>query len=254
MSNSADALPRSLATINMVGSGPYETDSSMTEDGLEIYFASDRGKASAEFDIYVATRMTTNEAFGAPALVTELTTPNAETGSISPDGLTYYMTRAGVAGVLVSTRGARGMTWSTPVQVPQLSIITDAVNPSISGDGLSFVVNGVVSGNVELFVYTRSSTSEPWEVPRQVTEIASPEPDGAGSFDASGLTMVFHTEREAAGMRKIYETSRPSRDAQFVFARTYPLNELGTGGDPWISPDYRTITFTRDGDLYMSTR
>jgi hypothetical protein len=244
-----------LSTLNAPatsGDHPIETDASMTGDGLEIYFGSDRGKVANDFDIYVATRPSVSEPFGTPVLVPELTTTAAENGYISVDGKTFYMTRVGMNGVLVSSRANRGGVWSAPVQQADLSVLIDGANPAISVDGLSFLVNSAANGG-DLFLYSRNATTDPWELPRQLMEISSPMLDGAGSFDGTGLTMVFHTEREGA-VRKIYETSRPSRTEPFSFSSTFPITEVGGGSDPWLSPDARTLVFLRDGDLYMTTR
>jgi hypothetical protein len=250
--------PMLISEVSIAGDDPYESDASMTGDGLELFFASDRGKVN-ELDIYVATRLSTADRFGAPAVVPQLTTNLFEAGAVSADGLTFYMTRTGTTGILMSSRMNRSMTWSAPVPVPELSIVIEPTNPSISPDGLTFVVNAPANNAAtDLFIYSRASTSGSWEVPRQLTEIASQQSDGAGTFDGTGLAMVFHTDRELDGsgtsIRKIYETSRPARDEAFGRRNTYSIEELGQGSDPWISPDFRTIVFTRDGDLYMSTR
>jgi Tol biopolymer transport system component len=247
--------PQPLSTVNVAGASPNESDASLTDDGFDLFFSSDRGKPSLDFDIYRAHRDSTSDNFGAPVLVPELTTPSQESGSISPDGLTFYMKREGVSDVLVARRASRTAMWDPPVADPQLSVIVNPANPSMSGDELSFVVNAPNGSTMtDLYVYSRATKTDAWEVPRKVTEIDSPETDAAASFTSNGLSMFFHTNREA-GMLKVYETSRPALDQPFVFANTYPVIEaLPNGNDPFISPDGRTLVFTRDGDLYITTR
>jgi Tol biopolymer transport system component len=246
--------PQPLSAVN-AAAPTYDSDASLTGDGLDLYFASDRGKAALEFDIYQAHRNSTTESFGAPVLVTELSTSFNESGSISPDGLRFYMTRTGVSGVLVAKRPSTSVGWGAPVMDAQLSVLVNPANPSMSGDELSFVVNAPSGSTMtDLYLYSRATKTEAWEVPRKVTEIDSPDTDAAASFTSNGLSMFFHTNREA-GVLKVYETSRPALDQSFVFANTYPVSEaLPNGNDPFISPDGRTLVFTRDGDLYITTR
>jgi Tol biopolymer transport system component len=247
--------PQPLSSVNVAGTATYDSDASMTGDGLDLYFASDRGKASLEFDIYRAHRDSTTQDFGTAVLVTELSTAVLESGSITPDGLEFYMVRAGVSEVLVAKRANRTAMWDAPVVDQELSVIVNPANPSMSGDKLSFVVNAPSGSTLtDLYLYSRETTNDAWEVPRKITEIDSPQQDGAASFTMNGLSMFFHTDREP-GTLKIYETSRTAIDQPFIFANTFPVTEaLPNGNDPFIAADGRTLIFTRDGDLYITTR
>ncbi|HUS30040.1 MAG TPA: hypothetical protein VMZ53_16150 [Kofleriaceae bacterium] len=232
---------------------PYDSDASMTRDGLEIFFSSDRGNASGQFDIYHATRASVTASFGAPTVVTELSTSSGEAGQVNADGTELYFTRMGNNGVFKSTRPSGG-TWSNPTKTTIMPTI-DVGNPAISGDGLQFVVNARVgTSDNDLYVLSRETQMDPWGPERHVVEVASTSEDGAGCLDQDGLVMFFHTER-MAGVRQIYETTRPNVADAFLFTSTYPAFEGdSTGSDPWISADRRTMVFSRDGDLYISTR
>jgi hypothetical protein len=74
--------------------GAKEGDPVVADDGLAIYFASDRLIAD-DMDIYVATRGTTAEPWGAPSRVAALSTAALEGPSwISPDGCRLYLSSA----------------------------------------------------------------------------------------------------------------------------------------------------------------
>jgi hypothetical protein len=86
------ALP--LAAVNKVGTN--ENYPVVTADGLRIYFASDRDKATMNtgYDVFTATRADKDAAFGAPVSVPELATAFDELPSwISPDGCQMLLLR-----------------------------------------------------------------------------------------------------------------------------------------------------------------
>lgn len=85
-----------------------EGDPVLAADGLTLYFRSDRPAASGGYNIFVATRPTTGDLFGAPQLVPNVNSDADEGPSwISPDGCRLYLSsaRAGTNDIYVSTRG-----------------------------------------------------------------------------------------------------------------------------------------------------
>ncbi len=77
----------------------------LSADGLELYLNSDR---SGNNELYVATRASTADDFGAPVLIDELNDPAAQDQDpwISPDGRTLYFVsdRLGTTQLFISTR------------------------------------------------------------------------------------------------------------------------------------------------------
>jgi Tol biopolymer transport system component len=84
-----------------------EGDPVLAPDGLTLYFRSDRPGGPGGYNIYVATRPTTADPFGAAQLVPNVNS-DADDGPswISPDGCRLYISsaRAGTNDIYVSTR------------------------------------------------------------------------------------------------------------------------------------------------------
>src|SRR5581483_435940 len=113
--------PRPLAEL---GTQPSDNPT-LTGDLLEIFFTSNRDNVST--DIWTARRASATEAFGAPALVSNASSPSFETSSaISSDGLTLWFgsDRPGGLGGLdiwAIERPARDGAWSAPVNLTSLN-------------------------------------------------------------------------------------------------------------------------------------
>ena len=72
-------------------SGFDDDDPTISTDGLELFFSSSRPGGLGGRDIYTAQRPAVDQPFGAPELVTELSSAGDETGvRLSSDGTTIY--------------------------------------------------------------------------------------------------------------------------------------------------------------------
>lgn len=108
---SLESLPNSSALVNTAA---VDGCSSLSPDGLELYFASSRA-GSAAVDIWMAARSSTNEGFGAPVNVGAPINSNAvEFCPTITHGKRLYFssTRAGAGDLFVSRLGKNG--WSVP--------------------------------------------------------------------------------------------------------------------------------------------
>jgi Tol biopolymer transport system component len=233
-----------------------ELDPSLTADGLEIFFSSNRPGLGG-YDVYHAKRTTTDRAFDAPVLITELSTTDSEFSFITADGLTIYFSRTLAADVHHATRPDRNSPFGAPVVDAALSTPWIDYNPALSGDGL-LAVNDRTDPPLarELFLFSREDTSSPWGPETRVDGVSTAELDAGGSLDEHGLALVFHTERGGM-LGDLYLTTRQTTSEPFSFSTTSPIAELNTTGnevDPHISPDQRTIVFSRDGRLFIATR
>ena len=87
-----------------VNSGANETAPALSNDGLSLFFASTRSGGNGISDVYMATRASTSDPFGAPVnLGTGVNTSRPEFApAISADGLSLYFQRAGGVGGLGS--------------------------------------------------------------------------------------------------------------------------------------------------------
>jgi Tol biopolymer transport system component len=95
------------ALVDELATPAGEGDPVISADGLALFFRSDRAAPLAGSNIYVATRATTAERFGAPSLV-DAVSSNAHEGPtwLSADGCRLYLwsDRAGTADIYVATR------------------------------------------------------------------------------------------------------------------------------------------------------
>jgi hypothetical protein len=85
-----------------------EGDPVLSADGLTLFFRSDRAAGFGSFNIFVATRSTTADEFGAPVLVDNVNSDGEDGPSwISLDGCRLYLSsdRAGSNDLYVATRG-----------------------------------------------------------------------------------------------------------------------------------------------------
>jgi Tol biopolymer transport system component len=252
----AFSAPEPLAEVSDPAAD--DDDPSLTADMLELYFDSNRPGGMGQSDIYVARRASADDRWGAPELVTELSSGAFDSDPhISPDGLALYFnsnrpSNTGQDGIFVTRRTSRQATWDPPQPIVELTTGNGEFGPAVTADELILVF-----GTTVLFESRRASTDDPWGSPVQLAELASPEGEGDAGYAQNGLVIVFGSLR--TGDSDLFIATRPSRDQPF--SAPEPLSELATPArenDPWISDDLRTIVFssTRGGtrDIYQATR
>ena len=166
--------PMNLGTP--VNSASCDFAPSISADGLELYFGSNRG---GHFDLWVSARATTEDNWGEPvSLAPTITSPGiTEAGpSISADGLSLFFKaydRPGGYGgddIWVSTRPTRSDPWGPPVNLgPNVNSSWHDQAPSISADGLVLFFSSDRYpggyGDYDLYVTTRASKEDEWGVP-----------------------------------------------------------------------------------------
>jgi Tol biopolymer transport system component len=239
---------------SLVMTGGSDANPSLPASMLELYFQ--RGT-----DIFVATRATTSSAWGAPALVAELSSAAIETSpEITPDGLTIFFAsaRGGGAGsqdIYFSVRGDVGAIWSAPERVGELCTVAADTPGTATDTDIYFDSNR--NGTSDLFHATRSPSSPVWNVP-ELLDISGAVEDGSPFVSADGLAIYFDSARE--GDLDLYVAVRASTSDPF--GTPAPIVELNLptalDSDPWLSPDGRHLFFrsNRDGtsQIYEATR
>jgi hypothetical protein len=230
-------------------------DPTLTDDMLELY-------VTRSSDIYVARRATTDDSFGTPVLVSELSSPEDEaTPEITGDGLVIYFSShrtPGMEDVWTANRPSRSSPWSPPARVAQLSSagIDEAATPS--ADGYALVLDSSRDGTHEIYETLHPLPSDPWYVPAVHSELTS----SIGAFDPmlSHDRTTIYFDSPVAGDGDLFEAFRSS--VYGPFSQPIPIVELNTAfhveEDPWVSPDGRHIFFasTRDGaeGIYEAVR
>ena len=120
------------------------------------------------------------------------------------------------------------------------------------------------TGGLDLYETTRASLTAPFDPPRELAELDSPQDDATGSLSPDGLEIFFGSIRAGGlGGQDIYTARRPSLDQPF--SSPTRLTQLSSPMDdvsPRIASDNQTLYFEYDtstsgggdADIWISTR
>ena len=184
---------------------PYiEWHPSMTADGLELYFDSDRPGGAGYWDLWVAKRKSTNDDWGTPVnLGPTINTPGAEESSnISPDGLVlrWASDRPGGHGygdIWATTRATRDDPWSEPVNLGStINTKNLEANAVISADNLVLFFAGDAwpdgYGDFDIWMSRWSAADAAWQTPVNLgPAINTPNSEYCPSVSSDGTTLYF---------------------------------------------------------------
>lgn len=247
--------PAPVADINTTSA---EDDPSLTADGLELYFNSNRPGGTGGNDMWVATRAAIGDPWGTPRAISELnTTGDDATPVVSHDGLTLYWAAPGAGGakdLYVATRPDRASSWSGKQRIVELASAADEAGPAITRDALALYFARDPSGTDDIYVATRAAVGDSWGAPAAVVELnAAGVLDSEPSVNDTDTFVIWYSAR--SGNNDLWSARRASPAQPWGTAT--PLAELNTAAaesDPWLSPDERVLYFARDNDLFVATR
>jgi len=214
--------PTNLGSV--INSAQNETDPSLSTDQLSLYFRSNRPGGIGREDLWITTRSTTSDPWGEP--VNLGSPPNSihddTDPSISADGLSLYFSEYtstisvrpggyGISDIWITTRPTEDAPWGEPVNVgPTVNSTHDDWGQCISSDGLILFftsARGGGSGDSDLYIARRTTTSDPWSAPVNLgPTINSPTPDSNPEVSADGSVLYFNSSRHGGGTSNIYQT------------------------------------------------
>jgi len=187
-----------------------DTTPCISPDGLELYFDSWREGSilkpdgARSEDIWVATRATTEDQWGAPVNLGPPvnSTYNDWGPSLSADGLEFYFNSVnrpggyGLYDIWVTIRATISDPWGEPMNLgPTINSWANEVAPCISADGLELFFSSEQSGgygSCDIWVTTRATQDDPWSEPVNLgPEVNGPRGDGFPSISADGLLLFF---------------------------------------------------------------
>jgi len=231
------------APVKELNDGYYDWETSLSADGLTIYFSSDRGGGKGANDIWVAERLSPSAPFGTPSPLAIVNTTDTEGNpSVSADGTELYFTRpASVSpGLFVSRRASVGDTFATPVPVEGVTGCADG--PDISHDGLTLYYTTCWGSGPPptIAVATRPAPGQPFAFQRVVTEVGD---GGWPSISSDGLELFFESDR--SGVLRIYVARRKSTAEPFGAPALVKEIDTARGTeDADISADGRTLYYS----------
>jgi Tol biopolymer transport system component len=190
-----------------VNTSSDEGTASISADGLELYFISERSGGFGSNDLWMTTRATKDAPWGEPVnLGPTVNSSSIEFGcTISSDGLDLYFgsDRPGGYGddIWVTRRETTSDDWGSPVNLgPTVNSWSIDATPSISADGLLLFFQsdraGGYGGVLDIWVTRRATKDDPWEEPTNLGPIVNSSSwEGNPGISADGSTFYFVTNR-----------------------------------------------------------
>jgi hypothetical protein len=212
-----------------------DDDPTFTADRLELFFNSDRGGG---YRIWKSKRDMSDLPWEAPTLVTELQSYPSTAPALSPDGLTLWFRYN--EDIYRSDRLALGATWSSPpLSVDELNSPAGENPGGMTDDGLTFVLTSSRTGDWDIHIADRSTTSSTWETPVPVAAGATTMHEAGPWISPDGLTLYWHRalSNDPGQQRDLYFSTRNSRADPFGPAQ--PVNEINSAIDEtdlWFHP------------------
>jgi hypothetical protein len=155
-------------------------------DALSLYFASTRAGGLGKADMYVATRKSRRDRWGAAVNLGAPLNTDAFKAFPTPsaDGTELYFNRSTTfdsqdSDIWVTTRASREQEWGAPRRLPrEISSERAEFSPSLLADGKTLYFASERGGSIDIWVSTRSSTSQEWSSPRRL----GPEVNAPGAM------------------------------------------------------------------------
>jgi serine/threonine protein kinase/Tol biopolymer transport system component/tetratricopeptide (TPR) repeat protein len=252
----------SVENLGPIVNSPYvDRMPVITGDGLSLFFSSTRPGGHGDYDLWEASRATTDAPWGKPLnLGSTINSSDIERfPGLSMDGLSLFFAsnRTGGFGDLdiwMAVRPTTDSLWSSPVNMGG-TINSSASEGSmcLSHDGQSFYFTSDRPGGVgtaDIYVSTRVSTGEPWGEPANLgSPINTSTLDGHPTLSRDGLLLFFNSFR-TGGFRRgdIWVTGRVSKNDDWSTPVNLgpSLNTCMNEYRPSLSTDGSTIYFSSD--------
>jgi Tol biopolymer transport system component len=227
-------VPENLGPI--VNSSAFDGGPSISNDGLTLYFASERPGGLGEGDLWVTKRPSISGPFGPPQPLGSTVNSASYDAcpGISPDGLSLFFCsrRSGGFGdfdLWVSRRATTADSFGPPQNLgPTVNTAAWEGLPDVSADGLTLFFDSNRAGGLgsfDIWMTTRATTAAPWGAPENVgAPINSSFFDVASDISPDGLVFYFTSDRPGgSGGQDLWVATRPSVRDSFG-----PPQNLGT--------------------------
>ncbi len=226
------------AKIVELASDRRDTVPRLTADELTLVYARQASNFPGDFDydLYIATRSSTAEAFGAPVPITQLNTTATETNpALSSDGLSlYFNAPSGGVDLFVSTRSSSADMFGPGTPLVELNTASVDTSPFITSDGSEL---WFASDNFDLF-RARWIGTQFGEVTR-LDALNSDSVDMYPVLTADNLGIYLASSRPGGmGELDVWRSSRSTTSEMFPAPVLVPELSSSTDDYPgWLSPD-----------------
>jgi hypothetical protein len=188
-----------------------ENDPTVTGDVLTLYFSSDRAGSNG-LDIWAATRGSLTSDFVAQSpLASPINSDQDDSQAyVMPDGFTLYFasTRNSSSELFRATRtGATPFTLDMMAFPSTINDFNDSEDPVVTLDELTLFFSSARTGNTDVFVATRASTSVPFGTPTALSSVNSVATDHPTWISDDGCRLYIDSDRD--GSRDIFVATRP---------------------------------------------
>jgi Secretion system C-terminal sorting domain/WD40-like Beta Propeller Repeat len=225
---------RETNKINKAGiadSYPY-----LTEDGLRLYFTSNREKGHGRF--FISTRKSMYDPFDEPKVLSRNLTDGYYAGTLTADELTLCMVKSGK--MYISIRADKNGEFPSPIKIKGASDDYH-FGPSISQDGKEIIVTVTIKGKDMIRVYERTDI---YTVKVKTTfDFVEGSDPGPGQLSKDGLSYYFSLKKD--GNEHLWRYTRKSITDD-IFTNLEELPEQIKGQKNILQP-----SLNADGSVMM---
>jgi hypothetical protein len=211
---------------------------SISSDGLEVYFWSNRPGGFGDWDLWMSTRASIEDEWKpATNLGAKVNSSGLEAiPCVSADGLELFFSlgSSATADLMVAQRTAKMEPWGTPVNLgPVVNSSVREDTPRLTSDGLELYFISNRSGGrglADIWVATRPTITDDWAPPVNLSTVNSSAYDQWVNISGDGLTLLFQSTRSGGEYGGLYMSRRKNKD------------------DPWTVPVY--LGLPMNGSVY----
>lgn len=194
--------PTAVATAN---SPSYETSSAISQDGLSLWFGSDRAGGVGDMDIWVTTRSDRATTWSPPRNLTNLNSAGADIPR-SPGQHDLAMPMASdretpsTYHTMIAYRPTTTAEFAVPVAIPELHRDGGTVDGCLTEDGLNLFLTKGEDG--DLYVAQRLSLTEPFGPALPLVDINTDAKESDPWMSPDQTAFYFSSDRD--GVLQIY--------------------------------------------------
>jgi Tol biopolymer transport system component len=187
-----------------------ETTPEVGYDGLTMIVASDRTGTVGSSDLWFSSRPNRTAMWSNPAHIDELSSAaNEAAGNMTPDGLAIVFSSYRKANLspdlYIAERATPSAAWNAPVEIAAVNTNGHEGSPFLTADKLTLYFDTDRTGNLDIYVSHRSSTTEAFPAPEPIT-IDSGFSEQDPWLSADGKRLMFSSDR--GGSNQLWEATR----------------------------------------------